>query len=161
MNDPLLATTPTTGVHVRPPRPGTGVWWDVCGENVTDGADAAALVWELLGRVQPYGGHGFRCWWGAPVTGDRRTGSVLQVDIDGDAGRAALCWLPTNEIGVDPDVAPHHQDITVTVTSDEAPIHVAAAHARVTPGTAIAAIAEYVDTGQKPTRVTWIPPTEA
>ncbi|MEV4704501.1 Imm1 family immunity protein [Actinoplanes sp. NPDC049316] len=132
-------------------------WWDIHTETVDSPDDAEALVYDTLSRVFPHGGHGFTSWWG-PLPTDQRDDSPLRVDLDVESGRAAVQWLPTKQTAVEPGVTAHHSPLLVTECTDYPPIQVPADRALVTPGAAIRAIREYIETGQQPTNLSWTGP---
>ncbi|GAA3215063.1 Imm1 family immunity protein [Dactylosporangium siamense] len=76
----------------------------------------------------------------------------LRIDIDEEADRAALVWLPDGSYGIELAAA---DGITVYWFTDARPIEVPAQFARVSTATATNAVREYVATGQRPTCVRW------
>jgi hypothetical protein len=130
------------------------VWWDINTETVDSPDDAEGLVYEILTRVFPHGGHGFTSWWG-PTLASQREDCRLRVDLDMESGRAAVHWLPTGQTAFEPGVAAHHSPLTVTECTDYAPIKIPAERALVTPGVAIRAVRQYVETGGQPTILFW------
>jgi hypothetical protein len=78
----------------------------------------------------------------------------LRVDIDTEAGRAAVTWLPDGSYGVE---LPPTTPITVYWYVDAPPVDIPAKYARVSTATATNAVRQYVATGERPTCVTWTP----
>jgi len=113
-------------------------------------ADADAAVKEFDQRaqmVQPWGKRHNTIIFG-PADGARETGP-LRIDIDLEADRTALRWLPDNLYAVELDPS---DSITAGFYEPE---EIPAELARVSVTTARQAVAEYVTTGQKPTDVEW------
>jgi hypothetical protein len=146
--------------HRTPPRSLQG--GDAIGENVAtadkdthgvrllvaaDAQDAAKLFEEQARLILPHGGSGQAIWFG---TADNP--EVLRVDIDVDAGRAALRWLPDGSHAVARELG---QTITVLENPDWGPVTIPAELARVSAATAHTAVVEYVATGNRPTCVEW------
>ncbi|MGC4808719.1 Imm1 family immunity protein [Micromonospora sp. DT233] len=85
--------------------------------------------------------------------------AVLRIDIDVDADRAALRWLPDGSYAT--ELAPD-TSIAVYESPDTGLCDIPADLARVNTATARHAVIEYVASGQRPTSVTWVheePPT--
>lgn len=114
--------------------------------EVTSPEEAGHRFDEQIETIMPHEGCGQTFTIG---TGDQ---PVLRIDIDIDAARAAVRWLPdgSNATERDPD-----SPITVYESPGSGLIEIVAELARVTPGTARAALIEYVATGQRPTKVLW------
>jgi hypothetical protein len=95
--------------------------------------------------------HGKRAasYWFAPTGAD----DVLRLDIDYDAERAALRWLPDGSHAVE---VPVGQPIVVMESSDYDVVTIPAELARVSVQTAHRAVVEYVSTGQRPECVEWV-----
>ncbi|MGI5214910.1 Imm1 family immunity protein [Plantactinospora sp. CA-290183] len=112
---------------------------------------AHALAWidEVAAMIQAHGGTGQTLWLG-PAAGTHQ----LRVDIDVEAGRAALRWLPDDTYGVE---LPPGQPITVLHCHDLGLVTIPARLVRVSAATARAVVAEYAETGRKPTGVIWQP----
>ncbi|WP_071808324.1 Imm1 family immunity protein [Couchioplanes caeruleus] len=59
------------------------------------------------------------------------------------------------ESAIEPGVTAHHSPLTVTECTDDPPIKIPADRALVTPGAVIQAIRQYIQTGQRPTNLSW------
>src|SRR5829696_5845031 len=89
------------------------VVFDICEEKL-NGPDAArAFLDEQSTMIAPHGRRA-QAFWFAPDTAD----DVVRLDIDYDAGRAALRWLPDGTHGIELDPA---DPIIVLETSDTPP----------------------------------------
>jgi Immunity protein Imm1 len=95
--------------------------------------------------------HGKRAasYWFAPTGAD----DVLRLDIDYDAERAALRWLPDGSHAIE---VPEGESIVVMESSDCDVVTIPAELARVSVQTAHRAVVEYVSTGQRPRCVEWV-----
>ena len=79
----------------------------------------------------------------------------LRVDIDIDAGRAAVRWLPDDSYAVElPRAAP----LSVLASADGGIVEVPAELARVSAATARRLVTEYVSSGRRPASVSWTQP---
>ena len=116
-------------------------------QDLTDGRDAGKLFAEQARLLLPHGGSGQAIWFGTPDNPE-----ILRVDIDVDAGLAALRWLPDGSHAVELEPGP---SITVLENPDWGPVTIPAELARVRAATAHAAVIEYATTGQRPTCVQW------
>jgi hypothetical protein len=116
-------------------------------QELTDPVDAVKRFDEQAGSIMPHGGSGQSIWFGTAEEPD-----VLRVDVDVDAGRAALRWLPdgSHAVELDPD-----RPITVLESPDLGLVTIPAGLARVSIATARTAIMQYVSTQQLPTGVQW------
>lgn len=113
--------------------------------------DAGEWFDEQASLIMPHGGRGQTIWFG-PVDAPAQ----LRVDVDIDAGRAALRWADGSYgVQLDPTVP-----ITVLESPDSATIDVPAWLARTDCSTAGLAVAEYVSTGHRPACVTWSLPAD-
>jgi hypothetical protein len=113
--------------------------------------DVDATVRFLDERPMRIATHGRRAasYWFAP----REAEDVLRLDIDYDAGRAALRWLPDGSHAVE---LAESEPIVVMESSDYDVVTIPAELARVSIETARRAVVEYVTTGERPTGVEWI-----
>lgn len=113
--------------------------------EVTSPEEAGHRFDEQTETIMPHGGCGQTLTVG---TDDQ---PVLRIDIDIDAARAAVRWLPDGSYATerDPD-----SPITVYESPDTGLREIPAELARVTPG-ARTALVEYVATDQRPTKVLW------
>ncbi len=123
-------------------------WVDEVAEQLPD-ADAAAAFLDR--RAQYYSPAGHRGWsfvFGTPEDEGR---GPLWLDIDIDAGRAALRWSPdgSHAVELEPSEA-------IEVYGPPEDSMVPAELARVSIDTARRAVAEYMRTGQRPTGVDWV-----
>ena len=112
--------------------------------------DVDAAVKFLGERPLRIATHGKRAasYWFAPTGAD----DVLRLDIDYDAERAALRWLPDGTHAIE---LPEDGSIVVMESSDCDVVTIPAELARVSVKTAHRAVVEYVSTGQRPTCVEW------
>ncbi len=118
-------------------------------ERLSDSNDAGALFDEQASSILPHGHCGQSIWFGPaedPV--------VLRVDIDVDAGRAALRWLPDGAHAVELDPG---DPISVLESADSGLVSIPASLVRVSAATARRVVIEYVATGTRPTGVRWSP----
>ncbi|MFI0797039.1 Imm1 family immunity protein [Micromonospora rubida] len=101
---------------------------------------------EQITTIMPHGECGQTLTVGTPDQ------PVLRIDIDVDADRAAMRWLPDGSYAIDLD-----PDTSITVyESPDAGLHdIPADLARLNTTTARQAVIEYVTSGQRPTNVTW------
>lgn len=123
-------------------------WWGTKSREIADAGTAESVIGEAADRFFSDGPRGI-----AIRIGDgEQEQAPLRVYIDTAAGRAAVSWQgsPGIESGVDPD-----QPLIVEEDPKRPPVTVPAERARVTPGTAIRAAREYVETGQRPTCLKW------
>jgi hypothetical protein len=124
------------------------VAYDV-GEELLPDADAVGDFFDKRSmRIAPHGRRA-NAYWFAPA-GEQ---DVLRLDLDYDAGRAALRWLPDGTHAIELDVA---EPIVVLESSDYDVVTIPAALARVSLDTARRAVIEYVRTGQRPVCVEWV-----
>jgi hypothetical protein len=124
------------------------VVYDMCEEELPDATAAGEFVDRQAFRIAPHGGRA-NAYWFAPAGAD----DELRLDLDFDAGRAALRWLPNGTHAVELDAT---EPIVVLESSDYDVVTVPAALARVSVDTARRAVSEYVRTGQRPTFVEWV-----
>lgn len=116
-------------------------------EDLTDGQHAGKLFDEQARLFMPHGGSAQAIWFGTPDVPE-----ILRVDIDVDAGVAALRWLPDGSHAVELEPGP---SITVLDNPDGPPVTIPAALVRVRAATAHTAVIEYATTGNRPTCVRW------
>ena len=129
-------------------------WWGTRSREIADAGTAESVIGEAADRFFSDGPRGV-----AIRIGDgERERAPLRIYIDTTAGRAAVLWqgAPGVESGVDPD-----EPLIVEDDPKQPPVTVPAERARVTPGTAIRAAREYVETGQRPTCLNWHDDTTA
>lgn len=114
--------------------------------ELTSAEDAGCRFDEQVETIMPHGG----C--GQTLTIGTLDQPVLRIDIDVDADRAALRWLPEGSYAadLDPDVP-----ITVYESPDAGLQDIPAGLARVTAAAARTAVVEYVASGQRPANVHW------
>jgi immunity protein Imm1 of predicted polymorphic toxin system len=124
------------------------VVYDMCEDELPDAAAVEEFFAERSTAIAPHGGRA-NAYWFAPVGAD----DELRLDIDFDAGRAALRWLPdqTHAVELNPT-----EPIVVLESSDHDLVTIPAALARVSVDTARRAVSEYVRTGQRPNCAHWI-----
>ncbi|MER7471701.1 Imm1 family immunity protein [Micromonospora sp. NPDC000018] len=114
--------------------------------ELTNAEEAGRRFDELIESIMPHGG----C--GQTLTVGTLDQPALRIDIDIDADRAALRWLPDNTYAadLDPDTR-----ITVYESPDTGLLEIPADLARVSVATARVAVVDYVATGQRPANVDW------
>jgi len=116
-------------------------------EPLADAAAAGKCFDEQVSAIMPHGACGQVIWFGPADAAAR-----MRVDIDIEAGRAAMRWLDDGTYAVDLDpVGP----ITVMESPDGGLATVPAELARVQPETVRHAVIEYATTGQRPSSVNW------
>lgn len=118
-------------------------------ETISGADEAAATFDDSVFSIMPFGGAGTSLWF-APSGGEDQ----LRVDIDFEADRAKVTWLPDNAYGVELEQG---EPITVMWFIDADIITIPAEQARVSTATARRAVVEYVETGQRPTCLSWEP----
>lgn len=123
------------------------VVYDMCQEELSDPAAVDDFFTERSTAIAPHGKRA-NAYWFAPVGAD----DVLRLDVDFDASRAALRWLPDGTHAVELEPA---EPIVVLESSDYDVVTIPATLTRVSLDTARRAISEYVRTGQRPTGVDW------
>ncbi|WP_159104746.1 Imm1 family immunity protein [Plantactinospora sp. BB1] len=117
-------------------------------EEVLPDAEAVSAFFEKRAhRIAPHGRRA-NAYWIGPAGGE----DVMRVDVDYDAGRAALRWLPDNSHGVELDPG---APIVVLESSEHPPVTIPGTLARVSIDLARAAVAAYIRTGQRPSSVAW------
>ncbi|MBO4204778.1 Imm1 family immunity protein [Micromonospora echinofusca] len=101
---------------------------------------------EQIETIMPHGG----C--GQTMTIGPADQPALRIDIDIDADRAAVLWLPDDAYAADlkPDTS-----ITVYESPDTGLLDIPADLARVAVATARDVVVEYVATGRRPINVPW------
>jgi hypothetical protein len=123
-------------------------WWGSKSREIPDAGTAESVVGEAADRLFSGGVSGIavRLGDGEPER------APLRIYIDRRAGRAAVSWqgAPGIEPGVEADEALIAED-----DPKMPPVTIPAERARVTPGTAIRAAREYVETGQRPACLDW------
>ncbi|WBB91540.1 Imm1 family immunity protein [Verrucosispora sp. WMMC514] len=114
--------------------------------DATSPDDAGHWFDEQTQTIMPHGGCGQTLTIGTHDT------PVLRIDIDIDADRAAVQWLPDGSYATE-----HEPDTPITVyeSPDTGLIDISPELARVTPATARAALIEYAATRQRPTNIDW------
>ncbi|MFI6163477.1 Imm1 family immunity protein [Micromonospora haikouensis] len=135
--------------HRRKDQPMTPLLRDYHGHpyDLTSLDEAGSRFDGQITAITPHGERGQTLTIG---TADR---PVLRIDVDADADRAALRWLPdgSHATGLDADTP-----ITVYESPDTGLRDIPAGLAWVNTATARNAVIEYVTSGQRPTSVTWV-----
>ena len=123
-------------------------WWGSKSREIADAGTAESVVGEAADRLfsGDVSGIAVRLGDGEPER------APLRIYIDRRAGRAAVSWqgAPGIESGVEAD-----EPLIAEDDPKMPPVTIPAERARVTPGTAIRAAREYVETGQRPTCLDW------
>lgn len=114
---------------------------------LSDPEQAGEMFEDHATAIMPSGTSGQVIWLGSE---DNQ--KILRIGIDIDEGRAALRWLPDGTHAVELEPGPA---IETYETQDGGRAYVPGTLARVSPGTARAAVAEFVATGKRPTCVSW------
>ena len=126
-------------------------------EPLSDPAEAGELFDEEIERPNADARYGQSLYFG-PVGAKGlhkerlREEDELRVDIDVEAGRAAVNWLADGSYAVE---LPPEGPLTVWYSADAAPAVVPAEKARVSVATARRLVQEYVATGARPSSVEW------
>jgi len=127
-------------------------------EPISDPAEAGELFDEEIERPNADARYGQSIYYG-PV-GARglhkerlHEEDDLRVDIDVEAGRAAVNWLVDGSYAVE---LPPEGPLTVWYSADAAPVVVPAEKARVSVATARRLVQEYVATGTRPSSIEWV-----
>ena len=140
-----------------------GVWWDICGANISGPDEAEELTRELLARLTLPGPEGralsgaLSTWWGPPLPIEDFSPGQMRVDLHEPSGRARVTWLPTGEVAVETGVRALPHSISVLENSQRTPLTVSGEEATVTITGAIRAILQYVETGERPATLGWRP----
>jgi hypothetical protein len=131
------------------------VRWDINQEPLASAEEAEAFIAEQLQMVNPHGTHSVTLWFGPE--GTKRRDMPLRIDLDPEAGAAAVRWLPDGLIAVDPGLEP--RDITVCESSDRPLVTIPAALARTSIDTAQQIAVGYIRADRRPTNIQWQPAT--
>ncbi|GAB7044272.1 MULTISPECIES: Imm1 family immunity protein [Catenuloplanes] len=135
-------------------------------EPIPDRETAAEVFDDVASMIRQTGGTGQAIWIrprgdGEDISprafsqGYAGNGDGLRVEIDVEAGRAAVTWLLDGTIAVE---HPPGEPLTVMWSADDAPITLSGSRVRVSAATARRLVLEYVTTGSRPTAgVTWEP----
>lgn len=131
----------------------TTIQWDIADTSVDTGTEAIEFIDEQSTLFNNWGTHAFALWFGP--AGTAWSELPLRIDIDPDAGAAAIRWLPDNLVAV----TDYHYGAPIHVLEDSGDplVEIPAELVRASIDTAKAAAAEYVDTGQRPTGFIWQP----
>lgn len=123
------------------------VSYDLSEEPLPDTDAVEEFFARRAHRIAPNGRRANAYWIGPEGSDD-----MLRVDLDYDAGRAALRWLPdgSHAVELEPD-----EPIIVLESSDYPPVTIPATLARVSIDTAHQAVIAYVQTGKRPPSITW------
>jgi hypothetical protein len=127
-------------------------------EPLSDPAEAGELFDEESERPNADARYGQSLYYG-PVGAlglhkeRRREEDDLRVDVDVEAGRAAVNWLADGSYAVE---LPPDGPLTVWYSADAAPIVVPAEKARVSIATARRLVREYVASGTRPSSIEWV-----
>ncbi|MBM7078340.1 Imm1 family immunity protein [Micromonospora humida] len=115
--------------------------------ELADAEDAGRRFDEQIETIMPHGG----C--GQTLTVGTHDQPALRIDIDINADRAAVHWLPDGSYAaeIQPDVP-----ITVYESPDTGLVSVPAVLTRMTPAAVRTAVVEYVATGLRPSGVHWL-----
>lgn len=123
-------------------------WWGSKSREIADAGTAESVIGEAADRLFSGGVRGIavRLGDGEPER------APLRIYIDRSAGRAAVSWqgAPGIEAGVEAG-----EPLIAEDDPKMPPVTIPAERARVTPGAAIRAAREYVETGQRPTCLDW------
>jgi hypothetical protein len=117
--------------------------------SLADPAQGGVVFDDTVQEILPHGGCGQTLW-----IGSGNADPELRIDIDIEADRAAVTWLPDATIGVELEPGP---PITIMSSVDEPLTVIPAERARVGAATARQLVIEYLTTGTKPNMVAWTP----
>lgn len=129
------------------------VRWDVDQESLATPEEAAAFIDEQLAMVNPHDTHSVTLWFGPE--GSKRRDMPLRVDLDPEAGAAAVRWTPEGLVAVEPGF--EARDIMVCESSDKALAAIPASLACTSVATARRIAVDYVREGAMPTGIVWRP----
>jgi hypothetical protein len=154
--------------RARSPR--TAVWSPVRYGAVADAGEAIAWVLATFVEELPLdfrldGDRSLAMWWGPCTAGTHGQFGPLRVDLDFNLGRAVVQWSPDLEYGLEPGAPPCATGRSAASSAPAGtgqrtstpPSPPDTDTARVTPGRALEAIAEYVSTASKPSCLIWNP----
>lgn len=151
-------------------------WWDVSGSTFEDAEALTEFIIGTLNKITPQGTRGFTLWLGPagtdpddmplrmdldpdpgadPVESIEAIADLPRITLENVEGAAAVRWLPSELMAVDSEFT--GRDIEVMEYSGEELVHVPANLARVSIPTAIQIAVHYVQTGERPTEITWEP----
>ncbi|MFY1700220.1 hypothetical protein ACN28G_00405 [Micromonospora sp. WMMA1923] len=114
---------------------------------LSDPEEAGRRFDEQVRAVMPHGGRGQTLTVGPAVQ------PVLRVDVDIDADRAAVRWLPDNSYATTPEP---DTGITVYESADAGLVEIPTALVGLDTATARGLVMEYVATAQRPAGLSWI-----
>jgi hypothetical protein len=145
-------------------KPIAGVWSDDTPTDVTSVGDALNVFDDLLESFTGDGQLGaFASWWGPPIewaaTGAQRgrVNGPLRVDTWPDLDRAAVRWVPTDEVGSEPGVSPPAEPLVVMESAHEQRYpQVAPSTIRCSIAGARQAVADFSQTLKKPQQLQWL-----
>ncbi|WP_018351942.1 Imm1 family immunity protein [Longispora albida] len=115
-------------------------------EVLPDGEAAGDLFVEQAGYITATGTSGQRIWFGPPGSPE------LRVDVDVDAGRAAVCWERDETYAVE---LPPGPDLIVSIDADGRTLSVPGSKARVSLQSARRIVTVYATSGARDDRVAW------
>jgi len=130
--------------------------WGESARTIATPAEAEELVDDLARDYGPDGTRGI-------VVGIGPEGRAieLEVAINTDEGRACLYWLGQHpEYAVEAGIPAHPRAVPVWSYRDGEELpqrRIPTDQTRLTPGRALAAVCEYVETGSRPDNVSWQP----
>lgn len=124
------------------------VSYDMAEEVLGDEGAVTAFFIRRAQRVAPHGRRA-NAYWFAPEGGQ----DMLRVDMDYDAGRAAVRWLPDGTHVVELEPA---DPLLVLESSDYPPVEISRELARVSTDTACQLAAAFVRTGDRPAAFAWV-----
>lgn len=130
----------------------TTIQWDISATAVDTGDEAVTFIDEQSEMYNNWGTTGIALFFGPE--GVDWADLPLRIDMDPDAGLAAIRWLPDNLAGIVPEFH-HGQSIWVLEDSGDPLVEIPAELVGASIDTAKRVVAEYVETGQRPTLVTW------
>lgn len=132
----------------------TTIQWDIADHTVESGGEAVEFIDDQSTRLNNWGTRGFALSFGPD--GTDWADLPLRIDIDPDADAAAIRWIPDNLIG-GADRPHHGGPIRVLEDSGDPLVEIPAELVRFNLAEAKRVAAEYVETGQRPTSITWEP----
>lgn len=131
------------------------IMWDVSITPTPTGAAVHEWFDAHLRMLNPQGTRGYTVRLG-PDDADEVDAMPLRIDVDPDAGRAAVRWLPEHLLAA--ALPPADQPLRVSEWTDyDGLIEIPGQLARVDVATAVALAAAYVDSGERPAGVEWVP----
>jgi len=127
--------------------------WGESTRTISSADEAEELLDDLSRDYGPDGTRGIVVSFG-PTDGPME----LEVAINTDEGRAAISWLRSREYAVEAGIPRHPRTVPAWAFREGDTLsqrHLPPDQTRVTPGRALAAVREYLDSGRRPNHLAW------